>query len=418
MLLINLQFTAWPEMFSYPYFKNNGFLLYKDMIHPYPPILTLFLGVMYKFFGYKLIVLKLITWAMILLNDILIYLIVKKLTGKNTFALLSLFFYLLVQPVLDGNQLWFDLAIVPPILFSIYYLLQKKYFWSGLFLGIAVFTKQTVGIFLIFISLFLLIKNKNFKDLFYFLVGPSVLFLVLLTRLATEGAISGFFDWTIIYPFTYWSKFPGYVQMALTTREWIVVILLSFPALLLLLRKKYILYCLFYILSLVLVYPRFSFFHLQLAIAFWAILLGFAVRLLKPNFLFLTSYFLLMAIFIVQPLIRTNWQKETRFFSRDDFRLAEEIRKLEGKVYLLGPHSGLYVLADKLPPKPWVDNFGWYWEIPGIKENIIASWTQNPPDVIVLTVPGHGNWFDLGVYRPQNLLEWIKDEKIKNIVLK
>jgi len=50
-LLSNLQFTDWPEMFSFPYLVNNGFNLYKDMIHIYPPILTLALAAVFKFFG-------------------------------------------------------------------------------------------------------------------------------------------------------------------------------------------------------------------------------------------------------------------------------------------------------------------------------------------------------------------------------
>ena len=117
-LLFNLKFTAWPEMLSYPYLRNNGYLLYKDMIHPYPPVLTMALSIVFKLFGYKLIILKVFTWLVILANDILIFLIARKLTKKDVFALLSLGLYVLIQPFLEGNQLWFDLAITPFILAS------------------------------------------------------------------------------------------------------------------------------------------------------------------------------------------------------------------------------------------------------------------------------------------------------------
>jgi len=236
-LLSNLKFTAWPEMLSYPYFRNNGYLLYKDMIHPYPPVLTIALSIVYKLFGYKLIVLKVFTWLIILVNDVLVYLIAKKITKKNAFALASLSLYVLVQPFLEGNQLWFDLAIVPTVLFSTYYLLQKKYFWSGLFLGVAILTKQTAGLYLIFGMAYIACKEKNFKKVLEFVIGPIILFAILIVRLITEGAVLGFFNWTLIYPFTWWSKFPGYIQIALTKTQLATMFFISIPAILLIINE-------------------------------------------------------------------------------------------------------------------------------------------------------------------------------------
>lgn len=425
-LLVNLQFTAWPEMFSYPFLHNNGYLLYKDMVHPYPPVLTLGLGILYKLFGYKLVVLKLATWVMILVNDILIFLIVKKLTAKDIFALLSLIFYLATQPFLGGNQLWFDLAIVAPILFGTLFFLDKKYFLSGLFLGVTALTKQTAGLYLVFGILYLVFRRQKISKLLSFVAGPTILFLILLARLTMEGAISGFFNWTVIYPFTYWSKFPGYVQMILTQRDWLIVFLLSLPFFAsLFLKKKFFprsgLFVLnsYFLISLIMVYPRFSFFHLQLAIAFSAILFGVFLKTFRVNFLLPSAYFLVTFVFVSLPSLRTNWQKETRFWGTNDLSLAQTIqREVAGSVYLLGPHSALYGMSSKLPPKPWADNFGWYFEVPGVQEEIIRRWEQNPPGVVVWQEPLNGNRFDLGTYQPQKIVKWIKanynkEEEIK-----
>jgi len=176
-LLSGLRFTAWPEMLSYPYLRNNGFLLYKDMIHPYPPVLTMALSIIYKLFGYKLIVLKVFTWLIILVNDVLIFLIVKKMVNSERWAVISVIFYVLIQPFLEGNQLWFDLAIVPFILLSTYCILQKKFFWSGLFLGVAILTKQTVGLYLVFGILYIAYRERNFKKVLLFLLGRLFCFL-------------------------------------------------------------------------------------------------------------------------------------------------------------------------------------------------------------------------------------------------
>jgi len=109
-----MQFTAWPEMFSYPYFRNNGLLVYKDMIHPYPPLLTMALSTLYKAFGYNLLVLKIFTWVLILFNDLTIFILVKKVTKKYLYPLIALLFYVLTQPFLEGEA-----AIFSPIVLTI-----------------------------------------------------------------------------------------------------------------------------------------------------------------------------------------------------------------------------------------------------------------------------------------------------------
>lgn len=430
-LLVNLKFTAWPEMLSYPYLRNNGYLLYKDMIHPYPPVLTMALSIIYKLFGYKLIVLKVFTWLIILVNDVLIFLVAKKISKKNIFALASLFLYVVAQPFLEGNQLWFDLAIVPTILLSTYCILQKKYFWSGLALGVAVLTKQTAGLFLIVNGLWLMVKYKDFKKLLIFLVGPVILFLVLVLRLITEGAVRGFFNWVLIYPFVWWSKFPGYVQMVLTNREIVIIGLLFLPLILLTikLRKQLfkdnnlVLLVSSILVSSILVYPRFSFFHFQIALAFISIIFGLTISKFNQSKFFYplcAIYFLLIAIFIVRPGFK-DWGKEARFWGKEEERIVKIINQKTNNndlVYLSGLHSGLYALSNRLPPKPWTDNFMWYLEIPGAQEKIIREWQENKPKLIISTDPLAGNWYDLGTYRPQKIVDWIRNEKIEISILK
>lgn len=409
-LLTKLQFTAWPEMFSFPYLFNNGFRLYGDMVHPYPPVLTLSLSILYKLFGYKLAVLKVATWTLILANDILIFLIVKKATGQKIFAFLSLIFYLTLQPFLDGNQLWFDLAIVTPVLFGILFFLNKKYFWAGVAFAFAALTKQTAGIFLVASGLWLVIGERKIGFLFRLLVGPLVLFLILLGRLLSEGAVSEFFNWTLIYPLVYWNKFPGYVQMFLTGREWFIVVVLSLPLVFLVFRKNYLLFTIYYLLSLLIVYPRFSFFHLQLAIAISAILFGLSLKFLKFSPMFLATCYILLATFMVVPVLKSHWQRETRFWGRSDLELAAIIKKeASGDIYLLGPFSSLYVMSGTLPPKPWLDNFGWYFEIPGVQAEVIRRWKQNPPEVIIWQETEKGEWYEIGTYQPVQIAIWIKE---------
>lgn len=418
-------------MLSYPYLRNNGYLLYRDMIHPYPPVLTMALSIVYKLFGYKLIVLKIFTWLIILANDILIFFIAKKLTKKNIFALTSLFLYVVVQPFLEGNQLWFDLAIVPSILLGLLFLLNEKYFLSGLSLGVAILTKQTSGLFLILWGLFLLIKERKLKPAVNLIIGPVVLFTILLIRLITEGAVSGFLNWILIYPFAWWSKFPGYVQMTLTHSQIMIFVLLLFPILLLLFKLKQdfikdnnlTVLLIGMAVSFVLIYPRFSFFHFQLGIAFSVLFFGLMFgKFFQSKFYYPVSvlYLVLIAFYIIKPAA-SNWGKETRFWGKDEEKTADMIKnntKPNGLVYLLGPQSGLYVLSRRLPPKPWSDNYVWYLEIPGVQENVIKGWEANKPKIVFTNNVQQGNWYDLGTYRPQKIVDWIRNEKIETSILK
>src|SRR5258708_3483596 len=127
IILSRLQFTVWPEMVSFPYLINHGFILYKDAIHAYPPLLVLVLAILNTIFGYGPWILKGFAWTFLLVNDVLIFLIIKKFTKKNNLAFVGLVFYIFTEPFLEGNMVWPDIVIVTPLLFSFYYLLENIY---------------------------------------------------------------------------------------------------------------------------------------------------------------------------------------------------------------------------------------------------------------------------------------------------
>ncbi|MFZ5932932.1 MAG: glycosyltransferase family 39 protein [Patescibacteria group bacterium] len=430
-LLLNLEFTAWPEILSFPYLKNNGFLLYRDMVHAYPPLLTLALSYYYKAVGYGVVQLKIFTWLGILANNILVFLSVRLLTKNEKKGLLASLFYALTQPFLEGNMLWFDTALATPLFLSFYFLLKSiqdnfrknlYIFASGLALGTSVLTKQTALAFLLVSFLFLLFNRVPLRKMLLFSLGPLVLIGLLFLRLYQENAISGFFNWTFYYPSTYWTKYPTFLGLSPGKKELAIVLLVLSPAPLLLFRqrrklgKELLLLLLFLVSAVLAVYPRFSFYHFQPAIAFASVLAGYMLFLSKKfskNVLFLI---IASVIILTLPGTLRAWGKEDRFFGKKDKELAEIIRgkELKGPVYLLGLHSGLYVLSGTLPPKPWVDNFGWVLEIPNLQQGwVIDSWGKNPPGAIFWKKPEEGNWYELGTYQPQKITDWIKKNYTK-----
>src|SRR3990167_65723 len=151
ILLINTRFTLWPEMVVYPYLLNNGFALYRDIINPYPPLLSYSLAIFAKIFGYQPLPYQILTWFLIIVIDLLLFLFSRKIFTKST-ACFSLLFFAILSIPFGINGLWFDLVQTPFILGSVYYFYKffnnpksgRLLFNSILFLTIALFIKQQI----------------------------------------------------------------------------------------------------------------------------------------------------------------------------------------------------------------------------------------------------------------------------------
>ena len=415
-LLVNLQFTAWPEVLSFPYLMSKGFLLYKDAIHVYPPLLDFVLLIIYKIFGFKLLPLQIFTWLLILINDLLIFSLAKKLSGNFKSSFLVLLAYVLLQPILEGNMLWYDTALVTPLLFSLYfYLVKKNYWFVGIALAVAILIKQTAVVFALVFVGYLIYQRINIKRVLLPIIISGGLLLIYLT---TTNSLIEFFNWCIYYPSVFWSKFPGYVSFLLTKKDYLILAVIFMPLLAFsrsILKEKLLLIMLF-MACLIMVYPRFSYFHLQPALALLVIL---SSGLRRGLFI---GYILVVLLLITLPAARNLWGKEARFYSSTEFKQAAYLDakvKPDERIYLLGPFSSLYVLSDRIPPKIWTDNFGWYLDIPGVQQNIINSWETNKPQYILWQLPLPGNWYQPGTYQPKLITDWIsknysKIEKLDN----
>lgn len=394
LLLVNLRFTAWPEMLSFAYLKNSGFLMYKDMLHMYPPLLTLLLAYTYLFFGHSLVVLKGISWLVILATGILVYLVSKQAFKKEEIALLSLASYVFVQPFVVGNMIWFEFLVAPLVLLGLLlflrYLDNKRLieiFGAGFFLALASTTKQVAGVFLALVGIYLLLKKFSWKSLVSLVGGALIVFGVLFARVYQEGQIQDFWYWVFTYPSRYWVNYPGNVQIP-TFQDLAKILFLNTPLLIVLHKKfkdfkkpKFILLVLFYLVSLLMIYPRFSFFRLQTTFSLLSILSGFAIYQLREKRLAATYFFFALALFVA-PTISSDWRKETRFIEDDNLKIAKIVSNTalkEEKVYLQGIHSGIYTLADRVPPKPWVDNHSWYFDAPVVEEWLLEGWEKDPP---------------------------------------
>lgn len=427
-LLSKLIFTAWPEMLSYPYLLVNGFTLYKDLIAPYTPGLIIVEALFFKLFGFTPEMLKVLAWIFIGLGDLLMFLILRNITRDKILAGIFLGIFILWQSFFDGNMLWFDSASLLPLLAALLFIQQwlksgsrKDFFLIGLFLALAFMVKQ---IALIYFPAFLLIyffnKKKIIKvELIVFALGGLIVGLPFLLHLALRGTLVDFWLWCFYYPAAFWSQFPGYIDINIVGSRLKVSSLLFLPLVgvfasykRLFTNKHFIFAFTFFITSLIAVYPRFSYFHLQPPIAFLIILFSLIYMSIPEK---MKKFYLILLITVTLLLVTGIYKlqkgQDIRFYGEEEKKLASEINKRVNKndrVWLLGPTSMEYVLAKHLPSKPWIDNFGWYLEIPGVQEQVIAGLEKDQVKFIFWQQPQAENWYDLGTYQPKKIVEFIK----------
>ena len=429
LLLINTQFTLWPEMVVYPYLVNNHFNLYSEIINNYPPLFIFFLSFWTKVFGYQPVNFQILTYLVIAIIDLSIFIIAGKLFGKFA-AYSSVLFFVILSVPFGINGLWFDLAITPFILasFLLFYRFlnnpsSENLFFSSLLLATAFFIKQQV-IWLLF--WFLLILSFRFRK------QPQFLFrqiLILLSPLLVFTAISLLFFyqknllneyifWVFRFPFSITSPGAGY-HILPTFRQFLPVIalfLLFVPAVF----KKHSKASLVVAIALILVAfaYRFDFFHLIPALAVISLAAGFNFKnyfkIGRFIYLLLIPSILILFTFTIRHLI-FSWHKETRFFEREIYQTAKVVELLTNKnekIYVQNGPDQIFPLANRLPIKPWVDEFSWYLEVQNLQYRIVDSLEQDKPRYIIFQPYLEEKKYELGSYKPGDIVDYIDNNYV------
>lgn len=162
---------------------SDGLIPYKDIFNSYTPVMMFLNSMIFRVFDdpeyhYFLI----FQYVLILISSGFLYLICRKLNLdklKSVFLGLLLFIAVLSS---DGNYINLETYILFCVLLSFWFLINKLFFWAGIFLAISFFSKQ-YGIlnFLPFILLIRLYHGLEKKHLRNFVIGavlPLLVFLV------------------------------------------------------------------------------------------------------------------------------------------------------------------------------------------------------------------------------------------------
>jgi hypothetical protein len=429
-LLVLLRFDAWPEMTLWPYLTLNGWLPYKNIAMAHNPLLIFDLAIFYKIFGLSLLNLKLYTWTLILVTDLLIYFVTFRLTKNSLFAFLSLIFYILWQPYFEGNGLWFDLALAPVGLLIFCFLWEKKFFWSGIFLGVALLLKQTAFwfIFPIILTCLFFLKEGT-RSFSKFLLGLTIPLSIFVLYLLFSGSLQSFCFWAIQFGSFYLPRAPGQVDTP-SLRQMLFLFVpfaLALIAIVVLIKREKILmvdkshlfslllFCFFGSLGIL---PRWSLFHFQPALPFLAIISGIIFFLfwrLSVNrkaawFWAIFFMFLAATVYLQVRFYRLNFAKPPRFFEKETLQMALWLKahtQPKEKIFILNSWDHLYALSNTLPAsRPWLPTLPWYMDYPGIQEKIVLDLQRERPKIIIVEDYKKEG---LGSYRPEKIDKFLKD---------
>jgi len=435
VLLVNTRFTLWPEMIVYPYLLNKGFLLYRDIINPYPPTLASILSLFSKVLGYLPEPYAILTWAIVLIIDLSIFIVVRKLTKNHYYAFFALCFFILFSIPFGVNSLWFDLVQTPFIIFSAFFFykyltinskssdLQSSFYFAF----IAFFIKQQAT-WLIMAYLLLLVFKNNKKTIttIKILARPLAFFslftLVQVAYFLKIGALNDFVFWTFYQPLFKASSLPGYVLFP-TIKQLFIALLPTLVLLPMVFTKKENLAMLTIIaLSLFFfAYPRFDYFHLIPYLAFISVSLGVnfdVYKKLNLRQLALPIAAIFLSFIFFSRYLIANWQQPVRFFEQDILSAATFIREVTPKdslIYIQNGPDQIYPLSERMPLKPWADEFPWYLEINGTQQKVLKAIKRQDPKFVVYQPYESRGKYALGSYKPALIANYL-DENYQNLI--
>lgn len=420
VLLLSTLFTLWPEMVVYPYLFNGGFKLYQDLINPYPPYLTMALGLFTKFFGYDPINFKLLTIVVVILTDLIIFRLSLKIFKNLKIAVVNTTFFVFVSVPFGINGLWFDLFQTPLIILAVYFLLFSKHkrniLISSIFISAAILIKQQ-ALWLVPLFLALSLKKpfnskKNIKVTKDFFLPLLVSFVLTLLLVTTISDLDGFFTWAIILPLFRSSSLPGYVLLP-SLRQLIIAtsLFLFFTPFLINIsaKQRTIIYLAFYLL--IFAYPRFDYFHLIPSLAVLSLVAGKVVTSIKLKPLSIAPLILLAPLLAYQVrFYANNLKPQIRFFENDIIDVSQKIKSLSSpsdKFYVQNGPDQILTLSGRLPPKPWADEFPWYLENNDLQQKIVEKLNDQKPKYAIVKPYSQGQEFALGSYRPKQIAEYL-----------
>lgn len=429
--LFHTTFVDWPEMLLYPWFLTKGLLYYRDVVLAYVPGSYYLLHGIYSVIGYSPASERAIAYGFILLTDILVYIVARKLTRSWWASSLALFFFVLWQPIFSGNTIWYE-TILAPIYLAVYLLLLRytdkprlaSAVHVGIVLALATLIKQTAAWPLGMACLFVWLSQKNKIQGFFHaaVLGSIALLFQLMTwgYFALQGAGSEYWFWVFGFIANLSQSASGYA-LAPTRGDLALILPAVIPLLMVPMlrpKKEGWLIILFAVAVLLAGLPRWGLHRLQPMLAFISVSIAVsAVHLFRQK-----QWAKVLGIIVLCSVVAGSWRSFRVFVTlRDPMQptffdatyqqlVAFMDKETDGAVYVLGNYDYLYFGMDKKPTVlPWVPLFPWNGQVPGMETKLIASIESHEVPYILL-VPFHPEAGYYDGYAPNQLFLYVRSK--------
>lgn len=389
-LLYVIKFTAWPEMLLWPYLIIKGWLPYNDITIAHAPLMLVKLSIFFKIFGVGILQLKIFTWLLILVLDLLVFWISKKLWGtKNALTAISIF--ILSQVFFEGNGLWFDLFMGLLAFVSYYFVKRKRFIWTGVFWALALMSKQTAFWFLVPIGLEVLSTKNRVPNIRTFIFGATSVIIPSILILWFLGILPDFYSWAIRFGIFVLPRAQGQLQLPDIKNFAISIFPFTiFVPLFIIKKKESLSLALWSLAGMMGAYPRFEYFHFQPAIPYLAIAIALVFandwhkRELVKAFI---PVYVLGGMYLFGGFFLRNFTEGTRFYETDVYNIVKYVKantKPGDKIFVLNYWDSVYALTGTFPAiDPWVPQLSWYMETSGIQDKMVEELTKSKPKLIL-----------------------------------
>lgn len=386
-ILTKLIYFPYPELFIYPYLTNQGLKPYQQILDQHFPGL-MFLPINFNNLGMTTPeVARVWLIGIVILTQILIFFISREILNSGKRALLVNIFYLIWQPFFEGWVFWIDSFLPLLLLPAFYFTIKKKFFLSGLFIGLAIVFKQTVIPLGLLIFLYLL-WEKEFRSVWRYFLGGLIPVSLMVIFVIQQGYFADFWYWTVVFNLTVYA--PSGTQIP-TSFGFILRVLVVYSTALAAFfykdRNLKIILFLFLIGSLAGAFDRSNFIHFQPSLPFVVIAtaLGFYSLGKTRVGIILMIIYGLIAIWWQSIFYKGHISDKVFFFDEGTFALSNKIRqytKPNDKIFVFGAAPHLYQMSETLPAGDiFVFQFPWFLKV--AEDRILEGLKKDRVEIVV-----------------------------------
>ena len=363
-----------PEFSVYPFLASRGFLPYVNLLDQHFPAL-LFGPISLPSFlttnPQPLLVLFLLITA---LTDLFFFFSLRR--RRVAEPQLWLIIWVVASYWFSGNSLWLE-TFISFLLAVILFIGQSRRplvtFASGCLFGLIALTKPTLLPALVFLFLYLELTPGP-----VFLAGLLSPVFVTGLYLLKLDLLPSFLYLTLSFNRQFYALLAA---KAPTLRQFGEMTVFFVPSFILFLKKKQFLSFTIILLSLILVYPRFEFVHLQPALLLTLFCLAPMIVLKKR--LLLPAAALVLAFAVAK-----NYRHRYGNFYLDaeTVKLAGYLKtKPEISLYVFGGNDLLYPLSNRIPPGfTYLPSLPWYWRDASLSQKMVTALSDSFTTTVVV----------------------------------